>query len=268
MEQATRQDILRDLARRRVWLLDRDGTLTLAEKKLPHVDAFLAALRRGGREVFVVTNNSSKSPRRHWENFRRAGLDIAEGEVLVSIQAALAHLRAAGITRLHLTANSEVTDWTREQGFETDAPDPQAVLLTYDTEINYRKLLAITSLLRRGVPLYATHIDIVCPTPEGPVPDIGTTLTTIEMTLGVRPVRTFGKPSPDMVRPLLDARGLTFDDAVIVGDRLYTDIALAAGNAMRSVLVLTGETTRAMHDASAVKADFVAEDLGDLVSAL
>ena len=257
-----------ELARRRMWFLDRDGTLTLADQKLPHVDPFLAALRRNGRSFRVVTNNSSKSPRRHWENFRRAGLDIALSEVLVSIEAALRYLAAQGIRDLHLVANTEVTDWTREQGFTTDAVDPQAVLLTYDTELNYRKLRAVTSLLRRGVPLYATHLDIVCPTPEGPVPDIGTTLATLSMTLGTVPVRTFGKPAADLVRGVLDEAGLTFDDAVIVGDRLYTDIALADGNAMRSVLVLTGETTAAMHAESTIQADLVVPDLSSLVSAL
>src|SRR5689334_17870164 len=106
-------DRLRELAGRRAWFLDRDGTLTLSERKLPHVDAFLARLRATGRRFFVLTNNSSKSPRRHWENFRRMGLDLAEEDVLVSIQPALDHLRAAGALRLHLVANAEVTEHVR-----------------------------------------------------------------------------------------------------------------------------------------------------------
>lgn len=258
---------LRDLASRRVYFLDRDGTLTLAERRLPHVDAFLAKLRATGRRAFVLTNNSSKSPRRHWENFRRMGLDVAESDVLVSIQPALAHLRAAGATRLHLVANAEVTEYVRSEGFDPAAADPQAVLLTYDTEIDYAKLLALVAHLRRGVPYYATHVDVVCPTPDGPVPDIGTTIRTIQMTLGeaVRPIRTFGKPSHDFVRPVLDALGLGFGDAVVIGDRLYTDLELAQGTDMLSILVLTGETTREAHAASAIRADIVVPDLGALL---
>jgi NagD protein len=248
-----------------VFFLDRDGTLTLSEKKLPHVDAFLARLRATGRSLFVLTNNSSKSPRRHWENFRRIGLDISLDEVLVSIQPALAHLRAQGALRLHLVANAEVTEYVRAEGFEPAAPDPQAVLLTYDTEITYAKLLALVAHLRRGVPYYATHVDIVCPTPDGPVPDVGTTIRTIEMTLGVLPLRTFGKPSHDFALPTLASLGCTFADAVVIGDRLYTDLALAAGTDMLSVLVLTGETTREDHDRSALKADVVVPDLGALL---
>lgn len=256
---------LRDLAARRVFFLDRDGTLTLSERKLPHVDAFLAKLRATGRRFFVLTNNSSKSPRRHWENFRRMGLDVAEADVLVSVQPALAHLRKAGATRLHLVANAEVTEYVRAEGFDPAAADPQAVLLTYDTEITYAKLLALVAHLRRGVPYYATHVDVVCPTPDGPVPDIGTTIRTIEMTLGVTPVRAFGKPSHDFVRPVLGALGMDFRDAVVVGDRLYTDLALARGTEMLSVLVLTGETTREAHAASADRADIVVPDLSALI---
>lgn len=229
------------------------------------MDAFLARLRATGRRLFVLTNNSSKSPRRHWENFRRMGLDLAEDEVLVSIQPALAHLRERGFLRLHLVANEEVAAHVRGQGFDPAAADPQAVLLTYDTEITYAKLLALVAHLRRGVPYYATHVDVVCPTPDGPVPDIGTTIRTIEMTLGVRPLRTFGKPAHEFVRPALDALGMTFADAVVIGDRLYTDLELAVGTDMLSVLVLTGETTREAHEKSAIRADVVVPDLGALL---
>lgn len=260
------ETVLRDLARRRIFLLDRDGTLTLSEQKLPHVDAFLRRLRETGKDFLVVTNNSSKSPRRHFENFRRLGLDLAPENVLVSIEPALAHLRSEGLTRLHLVANAEVAAWTAAQGFETDAADPQAILLTYDTELTYAKLVRAVELLRRGVPFYATHVDVVCPTPTGPVPDIGTTLRTIEMTTGHRPLRTFGKPAHDLVRHALAGRGLGFGDAVVVGDRLYTDVEMAAGTEMTSVLVLTGETTLAAYEAqSRFRADVVVPDLGALL---
>jgi NagD protein len=258
-------DALRELARRRVFFLDRDGTLTLSDVKLPFVDEFLARLRATGREFFVLTNNSSKSPRRHWENFRRLGLDLAPENVLVSIQPALSHLRARGLTRIHLVANAELTEFVRGEGFDPAAPDPQAGLLTYDTEITYAKLLALVTHLRRGVPYYATHVDVVCPTPDGPVPDIGTTIRTIEMTLGVSPIRTFGKPSRDFAEPILAARGLGFGDAVVIGDRLYTDLALADGTDMISVLVLTGETTQEAYERSGTRADVVVPDLGALL---
>lgn len=257
---------MHDLRSRRAWFLDRDGTLTLDDRKLPGADAFLDAVRATGATATVVTNNSSKSPDRHLANLRAAGLDLAPDEVLVSIQAALAHLAARGIRRLHLVANAEVTAWTAAQGFDVGSADPQAALLAYDTEMTYAKMLALIARLRAGLPYFATHIDMLCPTRAGPVPDIGTMLSAIELATGRRPERTFGKPSADMVRPVLEARGLTMADAVIVGDRLYTDIALAQGTDMLSVLVLTGETTRAMHDASPVKASFVADDLRDLAA--
>jgi len=260
------ETVLRGLARRKIFLLDRDGTLTLSERKLPHVDAFLRRLRETGRDFLVVTNNSSKSPRRHFENFRRMGLDLAPENVLVSIESALDHLRDQGMTRLHLVANEEVTAWVGAQGFDLADSDPQALLLTYDTELTYAKLVALVERLRAGVPFYATHVDVVCPTPTGPVPDIGTTLTTIEMTTGHRPLRTFGKPAHDFVRHALAARGLGAGDAVVVGDRLYTDVAMAAGTEMTSVLVLTGETTLAAYEAqSRFRADVVVPDLSALL---
>lgn len=259
------EERLAELASRRLFLLDRDGTLTLSERKLPGVDEFLARVRATGRDFLVLTNNSSKSPRRHWENFRRMGLDVALGNVLVSIEPAVAFLKERGLTRVHLVANAEVTEFVRAQGIDVVDDAPQAALLTYDTELTYAKLVALVGHLRRGVPFYATHVDIVCPTPDGPVPDIGTTLRTLEMTLGARPLRTFGKPETDFVRPALEARGLTFRDAVVVGDRTYTDLELARGTEMLSILVLTGETTLASYEAGTTRADAVVPSLASLV---
>jgi HAD superfamily hydrolase (TIGR01450 family) len=249
------------LARRKAWFLDRDGTLSLGNRKLDGADRFLQRLREIGAHFFVLTNNSSKSPRRHYETLVQAGFDLRPENVLVSIQPALRHLRDRGFTKLHALANQDLSAYIREQGFELTTTAPDALLLTYDTELTYAKIEGFTRLLRTGRPYFATHTDIVCPTSSGGMPDAGTFIEMFRMATGRVPERSYGKPERAFIESTLGDLGLTLADAVMVGDRLYTDIEMGHGSDLLTVLVLTGETTIEAYEASSTRADLVAPDL-------
>ncbi|MCZ6594043.1 MAG: HAD hydrolase-like protein, partial [Bacteroidetes bacterium] len=90
----------------------------------------------------------------------------------------------------------------------------------------------------------ATHCDLVCPTSEGLVPDIGSMLALIEATTKKKPVKVFGKPNPEMVEHILIERGVNLAEIAVIGDRLYTDMALARELGCDFVCVLSGETKR------------------------
>ncbi|MAE76088.1 MAG: HAD family hydrolase [Planctomycetes bacterium] len=259
---------LASLADKKVFFVDRDGTLTLSDTILDGAEGFLSRLKSTGRQVYVLTNNSSRSPGAHASNLRRIGFDVSEADVLVSIQAALHYLKRQRLTRLYWLANEEVSNYIRSEGFEFDEESPEACLLTYDTDLTFAKLGKLTSLVRSGIPYYATHLDVVCPTPHGDLPDIGTFMKVVEMTTGQMPLRTFGKPDPDFITGVLEAAGIALEDAVVIGDRLYTDIALGADPRLTSVLVLSGETTRSDYEFADVDADVVVRSVGTLMNYL
>jgi HAD superfamily hydrolase (TIGR01450 family) len=259
---------LDDLKSRKAWFLDRDGTLSLGDGKLAGADRFLDRLREIGARFFVLTNNSSKSPRGHFETLRKAGFQLEPENVLVSVQPALSHLRGLGSTKLYALANEELSAYIREQGFELTADSPDALLLTYDTELTYAKLETFTRLLREGGPYFATHTDIVCPTPDGGMPDAGTFIEMFRMATDRVPEMSFGKPERAFIVATLENLGLTLEDAVMVGDRLYTDIEMGRDNNLMTVLVLTGETTLSAYEASDTHADIVAPDLDWLTAQL
>ncbi|MHA1793383.1 MAG: HAD hydrolase-like protein, partial [Promethearchaeota archaeon] len=150
-------------------------------------------------------------------------------------------------------------------GFIFDDKEPEAILLTYDIELTYEKLEKLTYLVRKGIPYYATHPDIVCPTDRGSLPDIGTFIEVIRLTTGIVPNRIFGKPNKDFINPILKKHGLSYSDTVIIGDRLYTDIKLAENSDITSILVLSGETTRKAHEKASVKADIVVNSVAELI---
>ena len=114
-----------------------------------------------------------------------------------------------------------------ESGLATDSADPEFVVLGYDTEVTYEKLAMASVHLHRGVPMVSSHPDIVCPSPEGGLPDSGAYMALFEATTGVKPVHVCGKPNKGMILHKIEETGLSPSNCAMVGDRLYTDIEMA-----------------------------------------
>jgi len=256
---------LEDIKNKKIYFLDRDGTLTLGDKKLNFSDELIKTLKKRKKFFYLITNNSSRTPKQHYTRFKELRLKIKLQNILVSSQVAIAHLKDNGIKRIYLVANSKVTAFFKEEGFILDDKHPEATLLTYDDEVNYGKLVKLIELIRKGIPYYATHVDVVCPTPNGSIPDIGTLIEVIRMTANKIPDKIFGKPDKAFIEGILKAHKLSNKDAVIIGDRLYTDILLAKNANITSVLVLSGETKREEYELSDTRADIIINDLGELI---
>jgi len=261
---------LSDLSSKKIFFIDRDGTLTLGNSKITGAENFINYLNNHNKTYYVLTNNSCHTPAVHYEILSQAGLPLSPDNILVSTQAAVAYLKQNQFTRIHALANANVQSWLSSQGLDLVDQSPDALLLTYDDSVTYDKLVQFVRFVQQGIPYFATHTDVVCPTAEGPIPDIGTLIKTIEMTTGKLPIKTFGKPSTDIITPILNDLGMSLSDAVIIGDRLYTDIQMAENNALTSVLVLTGETTRADYESSEnqVRADIIVPNLDSLTDVL
>jgi ribonucleotide monophosphatase NagD (HAD superfamily) len=130
-----------------------------------------------------------------------------------------------------------------EKGIETESEEPQYVVLGYDTEISYNKISQASIFMHAGVPLVASHPDMVCPSPDGGLPDVGAYLAMLKVTTGVDPEHISGKPNAGMILHKIEALGLDPARCAMVGDRLYTDLAMATRAGCVGVLVLSGEAT-------------------------
>jgi len=250
---------------KKLFFVDNDGTLTLGAKVLPGAQDFLAALEKRGKPFYVLTNNSSLIPRDIVQKFAQRGMTLKEDQVLISTEAAMLFLKEQNVGRLFWVANEQASSWIKERGFVFDMEAPEALLLCYDTEITYEKITKLIELIRRGIPYYATHIDKVCPTEDGPIPDIGSFIEMVYASTGVQPLRVFGKPDKNFIEPILRARGVNAEDAVVIGDRTYTDMELASRAGAFSILVLSGETDIADYEASPGTAAIAAKNVGALV---
>ncbi|HIO57661.1 MAG TPA: HAD family hydrolase [Candidatus Poseidoniales archaeon] len=128
-------------------------------------------------------------------------------------------------------------------GISTRSNEPQYVVLGYDTQIDYEKLATASIHLHNKVPLVASHPDMVCPSPDGGLPDVGAYLALFKATTGVEPTHICGKPNAGMILHKIEELDLQPSQCAMVGDRLYTDMEMAERAGAVGVLVLSGEAT-------------------------
>ena len=228
--------------------LDLDGTIYIGGEPIEGALDFLERLKQRGIRRFFLSNNSSKSVSQYLEKLTSMGIPATEQDILLSTHDLLSWLKKEGITETYLVGTEGMREMLEDDGIRTRAQSPQYVVLGYDTEINYEKLSTASIHLHRGVPMVASHPDIVCPSPDGGLPDTGAYIDLFEATTGVRPVHICGKPNPGMILHKIVELGLRPDNCAMVGDRLYTDIEMAERSGVHGILVLSGEAT--MSDAS------------------
>ncbi len=253
-----------NLASVKTFLLDLDGTVYLGDQLYPWSLPFLERVTKSGRSFVFVTNNSSRSAKYYVEKLQRLGVPAQRRNVFTSGDATIHYLKEHEVgPRIALLGTPSLEEEFTENGFELDMDMPDAVVLGFDMTMTYGKMERACTLVRQGLPFYATHPDFNCPTPAGPIPDIGAMIAFIEASTGRRP-KVIGKPQPEMVEALGAQRGLTPTDLAMVGDRLYTDIAMGQSAGITSILVLSGETKREDLAASAFHPDYVVENLGEI----
>jgi HAD superfamily hydrolase (TIGR01450 family) len=247
---------------------DLDGTLYLGDELTPGAEAVVSGLRERGVEVYFLSNNSSAWKTDYAAKLDALGIDADPENVILSTDGVLAHLESVGAAGVYVLGTEAMRRAVREGGFDVDSADPEHVVVGFDTELTYEKAAEATLAIRDGADFLLAHPDLVCPTPEGLVPDCGAIGAMIEAATGERPTRTFGKPGTDMIEHVLTERGYDPADVAIVGDRLATEIRMAERLGCESVCVLSGDATRADVEESPLQPTLVAEAVGDLLDRL
>ncbi len=230
--------------------LDMDGTIysgdTLFKSTLP----FLKLLGELGIGHTFLTNNSSKSAKDYLARLRQIGIGASPDELYTSTQATIEYLRQhlPAVRRLFVEGTASMRRELEAAGFILTADgandEPDGVLVGFDTELTYPRLCRAAYWIKRGKPFVATHPDRVCPTDQPTVlVDCGSICAALEQATGRKPDVVLGKPDPCMLQGILSRHGLAPRQLAMVGDRLYTDMAMAHRAGALGVLVLTGETS-------------------------
>ena len=234
-----------ELAQKKAYIFDMDGTINIGSKPLPGAVELFKKLKQKGKEVVVLTNNSSRTSREHLEKLVDMGFERGTFSVYSSVDATITHLqRHHKSARVYLLGTRSVRQEFVESGVQITDESPDVVVLAFDTELTYEKLKSFCHFVRRGALYIATHPDINCPSEEGPIPDAGSLMAAVESSTGKLPDVIVGKPNPHLIYSLLERLKLGRSDVALIGDRLYTDIEMAKKVGIDAVLVLSGETKR------------------------
>lgn len=261
-----------DLSRKKLFLLDLDGTLYLEESLLPGAAAFLAWVREMGGAYRFLTNNSSRGVDAGLEKMHRLGIPARREEFLTAVEATIHYLRMnrSPSDVYYAVGTDSFCRQIAAAGFALRAEpsaDVTAVLVGFDTSLTYQKVEDACRLLSRGADFLATNPDLACPTLFGFIPDCGAICRLLECACGRRPV-FIGKPDPTMIRLAWAQTGYGPAETLMVGDRLYTDIACGVNAGADTCLVLTGEATAADAAASPTPPTLVCRDLAALLELL
>ena len=262
-----------DLSRIRLWLFDMDGTLYLGERLFDFTVELLSAIRRSGGAYLYLTNNSSRSVPDYVRKLERLGIPAQPEDFLTSAQATAWYLHKEHEgKRLYVCGTRSLQSELRSEGFPIVNDDPdgaECIVMGYDTELTYQKLLDVSRLLteRPDLPYIATNPDLVCPTEFGYVPDCGSVCGMIKTATGRSP-KVIGKPEPLMPQMAMERLGRTPRETAVVGDRIYTDVKSGLNAQCAGVLVMSGETTPEILAASPDRPDLVLRDAGEILEVL
>lgn len=252
---------------KKAFFFDGDGTLYVDGHLLPGAVETLVALRKEKKQVFFLTNNSSRSKDEYVVKLAKLGLPFTREEIITSVDTTVDYLEAQAYKTIYVLAPATVVAEFERAGFAISAEDAQAVVLCYDTDLTYEKIRRASILIQKGAAFVATHSDKFCPTREGGIPDAGAFIAMLEATTGVSPV-VLGKPNPQMIVSPLKRYGIPAEEAIHIGDRIHTDIQMGKRAGVDTVCVLTGEATREDIEGSAVRPDIILEDLRGLLRIL
>ena len=255
----------------KLFLFDMDGTLYLGNNLFPFTKELLKTIRKNGAKYLFMTNNSSKSVVDYVKKLSKLGIEAETEDFITSSQATAYYLKNNyPNSTLYVCGTNSLKQELKGEGFEVteDLEKVDLIVMGYDTELTFKKLEDVSKLLiTRDIPYIATNPDLVCPTEFGSVPDCGSVSIMLENVSGKKPL-FIGKPSPLMPRLAMQKWGVSPDETAVIGDRIYTDIKSGIAAGAHSVLVLSGETTKEILEASKDKPEIVLPDCSYITDAI
>jgi len=247
----------------KLFVLDMDGTIYLGENVLPGAQRFIDEARRSGRKVVFFTNNASKNPENYVDKLNRLGFDATRNDIVTAGDVTIEFLKRSRAGKSVYLVGTPALEASFEKAGITLSERSDIVVTSFDTTLTYDKLVVACDLIRGGAEYLCTHPDLNCPTETGYIPDSGAIAALVTASTGVVP-KYFGKPYRETADMISELFSTPFEETAIVGDRLYTDIALGRNNGILSILVLSGETkTEDVNDSN--RPDIILDGIGDIV---
>ena len=230
------------LRNKKGFICDMDGVIYHGNKLLPGVKEFVDWLYREEKNFLFLTNSSERSPKELQIKLARMGLEVDESHFYTSALATAKFIssQAPGCSAYVIGGAGLVTA-LHDAGITMNDVDPDYVIIGEGNTYNYENILKAVKLVMRGAKLIGTNSDLTGPAEDGIIPACRAMISPIEMATGQK-AYFIGKPNPLMMRTGLRILGVHSEDAVMIGDRMDTDIVAGIETGLDTVLVLSGVT--------------------------
>ncbi len=248
------------------FIVDLDGVIYLRHELVDGAPEFVAGCRSDGKDLVFLTNNSSRTRDQYVDRLDGFGIPAAKSSIVTSAYATARYLRDRSPgSRVFVVGQEGLIEELRNGGMEIVENGPaDFVVAGIDNRFNYGKLETASTLIRSGARFIATNPDATFPTERGPFPGAGSIVKAIETASG-QPPTVIGKPNRWILDISLDAMDGSAQEVAIIGDRMETDIKGGLDAGLKTILVLSGVTTREQVRNSDLKPDHTLNSIADLV---
>lgn len=255
-----------DFSEKKGFICDMDGVIYHGNRVLPGVVEFIDWLHRENKEFLFLTNNSGYTPRELQQKLARMGLDVSEEHFYTSALATAAFLKeqAPGCS-VYAIGEAGLLNALYDAGITMNDVNPDYVVIGEGKSYSLDTLTKATNLVLKGAKLIGANSDLTGPIENGIAPACRALIAPIELATG-KQAYFCGKPNPLMMRTGLNILGCHSAEAVMVGDRMDTDIISGMECGMSTVLVLSGVSNRDTIDTFAYRPTMVLDGVGDIVA--
>ncbi len=246
------------------YLIDMDGVLLRGSTLIPGAAEFIQGLRAQGIPFLIFTNNSEYTPRDLQVRLHYMGLDVPPEAIFTSALATAQFLHTQRPNgRAYAIGESGLTTALHDIGYVLTDQEPEYVVLGETTTYSFERITRAIRFVSAGARFIATNPDVMGPGEGGVVPATGAVAALINAATGVKPYFV-GKPNPLMMRMALRTLNAHSEESVMIGDRMDTDIVSGIESGLRTILVLTGVTTRELMERFPYRPTWVKDSIADV----
>jgi len=242
-----------------------DGVIYHGNKLLPGIPDFIAWLEKEGKKYLFLTNSSERTPKELQEKLKRLGLNVGEDHFYTSALATasfLSNQKPNGSA--YIIGDAGLIHALYSINYTVNNVNPDYVVVGETHSYNFEKIEIALNLVMRGAKLIGTNSDVSGPIEVGITPSTKALIAPIEIASGKK-AYFVGKPNPLMMRSALKRLGVRREDAIVIGDRMDTDIRCGLESEIDTLLVLSGITTREEIDNFPYCPHYVLNGIADLV---
>lgn len=253
-----------ELRAKKGFICDMDGVIYHGNRLLPGVSAFVDWLHAEQKRFLFLTNSSERTPRELQQKLARMGLEVGEEHFYTSALATAKFVASQqpGASAYVIGAPGLVGA-LYEAGIAIDDVSPDYVICGETSNYNYQTILKAVALVQQGARLIATNSDLTGPSEDGIIPACRALVAPIELATG-KSAYFIGKPNPLMMRTGLRLLGVHSHEAVMIGDRMDTDMIAGIETGLDTVLVLSGCTKRKDVLSYAYRPHYILDGVGNI----